>query len=48
MRGLIIDYVRERRAQKRGGEFVLTPRDTDACGLAAVADVGPLGERWRR
>ena len=30
MRGLIIDYVRERRAQKRGGAFHLTALDTAA------------------
>ena len=35
MRGLIVDYVRERRAQKRGGEFHLTALDTD------VADALP-------
>ena len=29
MRGLIIDYVRERRALKRGAEFHLTSLDTD-------------------
>jgi RNA polymerase sigma factor (TIGR02999 family) len=29
MRGLIIDYIRERRAQKRGGEFHLTAFDTE-------------------
>ena len=27
MRGLIIDYVRSRRAQKRGGEITFTPLD---------------------
>jgi len=32
MRGLIIDYVRERRALKRGGEFHLTSLDTTAAG----------------
>jgi RNA polymerase sigma factor (TIGR02999 family) len=30
MRGLIVDYVRKRRAQKRGGQFVITSLDTDA------------------
>lgn len=30
MRGLIIDFIRERRALKRGGEFHLTSLDTDA------------------
>jgi RNA polymerase sigma factor (TIGR02999 family) len=29
MRGLIIDYVRNRRAQKRGGQFELTAISTD-------------------
>jgi RNA polymerase sigma factor (TIGR02999 family) len=32
MRGLIIDYVRERRAMKRGGEFHLTTLDADIDG----------------
>jgi RNA polymerase sigma factor (TIGR02999 family) len=34
MRGLIIDYARNRRAQKRGGEFEFTPMPDD------VSDVG--------
>jgi RNA polymerase sigma factor (TIGR02999 family) len=34
MRGLVIDFVRERRAQKRGGHFEITRLDT-------AADVGP-------
>ncbi len=29
MRGLIIDYVRDRRAQKRGGRFEITSLDTE-------------------
>jgi RNA polymerase sigma factor (TIGR02999 family) len=29
MRGLIIDYARERRAQKRGGRFEMTTLETD-------------------
>jgi RNA polymerase sigma factor (TIGR02999 family) len=32
MRGLIIDYLRERRATKRGGEFFLTTLDVDIDG----------------
>jgi RNA polymerase sigma factor (TIGR02999 family) len=32
MRSLIIDYVRERRASKRGGEFFLTTLDADIDG----------------
>jgi RNA polymerase sigma factor (TIGR02999 family) len=38
MRGLVIDYARERHAQKRGGAFHLTALDTE------VADVTPAGE----
>jgi RNA polymerase sigma factor (TIGR02999 family) len=29
MRGLIVDYARNRRAQKRGGQFEITALDTD-------------------
>ncbi len=29
MRGLIIDYARNRRAQKRGGRFEMTTLETD-------------------
>lgn len=43
MRGLVIDYVRNRRAQKRGGEFHITSIDTatpmggiDSNGLARL------------
>ena len=38
MRGLVIDYVRERHAQKRGGNFHLTQIDT------GIADATPAGE----
>lgn len=41
MRGLIIDYVRERRALKRGGEFHLTQLDTEIAESAAQ-DSGDL------
>ena len=45
MRGLIVDYVRERRAQKRGGEFHLTALDTDVAGsVAEVDDTVRLGD----
>jgi RNA polymerase sigma factor (TIGR02999 family) len=46
MRGLIIDHVRERRAQKRGGEFHLTTLDVDKADAAPRADddLAPLGE----
>ena len=44
MRGLIIDYVRERRALKRGGEFHLSPLDTQVEEtVAAVDELLPLG-----
>ncbi len=45
MRGLIIDYVRERRALKRGGEFHLTTLDTaTAESVSDGDDLVPLGE----
>ena len=34
MRGLIIDYARNRRAQKRGGKFELASLDTDVASVA--------------
>jgi RNA polymerase sigma factor (TIGR02999 family) len=37
MRGLIIDYARSRRAQKRGGQFEMTTLETD-CGGRVVDD----------
>jgi RNA polymerase sigma factor (TIGR02999 family) len=40
MRGLVIDYVRSRRAQKRGGEFRMTALTTDVPD--ATADEGHL------
>jgi RNA polymerase sigma factor (TIGR02999 family) len=42
MRGLIIDYVRERRALKRGGEFHLTALNTE------IADSVPEPENLSR
>jgi RNA polymerase sigma factor (TIGR02999 family) len=47
MRGLIIDYVRERQALKRGGEFHLTSLDTkiaDAVPQGQEQDLSPLGD----
>ncbi len=45
MRGLIIDYVRERRALKRGGEFHLTSLDTEAGeALPQEQEIVPLGD----
>src|ERR671914_642505 len=38
MRGLIIDYVRNRQAQKRGGQFELTALTTDVAEAAADAE----------
>jgi RNA polymerase sigma factor (TIGR02999 family) len=42
MRGLIIDYARNRRAQKRGGGFAITAVDIDA--VDAAADEKELSE----
>jgi RNA polymerase sigma factor (TIGR02999 family) len=46
MRGLIIDYVRERRALKRGGEFHITSLATTfgESTPAGAADLSPLGD----
>lgn len=45
MRGLIIDYVRQRRAVKRGGEFQLTSLDTESPDAdVPIDDLGPLGD----
>ena len=38
MRGLIIDFTRQRRAQKRGAEFQITQFDSQMVGQAAEAD----------
>lgn len=38
MRGLIIDYVRSRRAQKRGGELAFTSLNTDIAEKASEPD----------
>ena len=37
MRGLIVDYARNKRAQKRGGQFELTALSTDTLGVATAA-----------
>ena len=37
MRGLIVDYARNKRAQKRGGQFELTALSTDTPGVAPAA-----------
>jgi RNA polymerase sigma factor (TIGR02999 family) len=44
MRGLIIDYVRERRAQKRGGQFELTALTTDVTSVDSPADLERVSE----
>jgi RNA polymerase sigma factor (TIGR02999 family) len=45
MRGLIIDYVRERQAIKRGGEFHLTSLDTKvADAVPQEQNLAPLGD----
>ena len=38
MRGLIVDYARNRKAQKRGGQFELTALSTDVLGSAQAPD----------
>lgn len=38
MRGLIVDYARNRKAQKRGGQFELTALSTDVLAGAASPD----------
>jgi len=43
MRGLIVDYMRERRAIKRGGEFHLTSLDTQTAeGDVPADELSPL------
>jgi len=45
MRGLIVDYIRERRALKRGGEFHLTALDTRVAeSIPEVDDTVRLSE----
>ena len=45
MRGLIVDYIRERRALKRGGEFHLTALNTEiAEAVPDVDDTVELGD----
>ena len=43
MRGLIIDLTRQRRAQKRGGEFHITHLDTRAADQQAEPDLEERG-----
>ncbi len=45
MRGLIVDYARQRKAQKRGGEFHITSLDTSHAEQAGAAeDLQPLAD----
>jgi RNA polymerase sigma factor (TIGR02999 family) len=45
MRGLIVDYSRNRRAQKRGGLFELTALSTDALEVAVgTAELGRISD----
>jgi RNA polymerase sigma factor (TIGR02999 family) len=43
MRGLVIDYARRRRAQKRGGSFELTELPTDVPAPTGAVDLERLG-----
>lgn len=47
MRGLVIDYARRRRAQKRGRDYEITLVEDEVCGpstLEAVQDLDALGD----
>ena len=44
MRGLIIDYARERRALKRGGQFEITAIDADLADRAVEKDLVQIGD----
>jgi RNA polymerase sigma factor (TIGR02999 family) len=45
MRGLVIDYARQRRAQKRGGQYHLTAIDTKvADDVPATEDMEAIGD----
>jgi len=44
MRGLLIDYLRSRQAQKRGGEFEITSLPTELPEVAGDTDMSKLGE----
>src|SRR5476649_2325456 len=43
MRGLIIDFARQRRAQKRGGDFQITQLDSQVMGQAEGQDASDQG-----
>ena len=44
MRGLIVDYVRRRRAQKRGGQFEITALEVEVADPAAPTELDDLSE----
>lgn len=44
MRGLIIDYARNRRAQKRGGQFEITSLAAAAENVADIRELTMIGE----
>jgi RNA polymerase sigma factor (TIGR02999 family) len=44
MRGVIIDYARNRQAQKRGGLFEITSLQTDVAAVAENQELSALGE----
>ena len=44
MRGLLIDYLRSRQAQKRGGEFEITSLPSELPQAAPDADMDRLGD----
>jgi RNA polymerase sigma factor (TIGR02999 family) len=44
MRGLLIDYVRSRQAQKRGGAFQITSLPTELPAAGAAEDLEGIGE----
>jgi RNA polymerase sigma factor (TIGR02999 family) len=48
MRSLILDYVRSRRAFKRGGEFHITTIDDDAASAAAGTGLEEIGAALER
>ena len=48
MRSLILDYVRDHRAQKRGGEFQITTLDEERAPAAATTDLEGVGAALER
>ena len=48
MRGLIIDYVRSRDAQKRGGAFAMTALTADVAQAASQGQLSEIGEALER